>query len=212
MAEEGIDFETHNIKGTDIRVRKPVPRAERLLRKENLSDALTGVGNYRALERWLTQDQKRQEHNYQSTQERRNEKFSYPTYGVAIFLDVDGLGNANEEGHEVGDTLIKCVADAGKKITQRPNDAIFRRGDKSDEFIIFLPGDNLESFELLEKKYNEALLEKSGGRNFTASLALGIYGHGRSAAETIKILDKELSKEKSARGKGQHIETIFYRQ
>ena len=128
---------------------------------------------------------------------------------MAIYLDADGLGKADNEGHAIGDRLMKSLVEAGKEIARRPNDVIFRRGDRSDEIIIFLPGDNLDSFKTLERKYNEALLEKGGDRKFTASLAFGIYGQGRSAEETIKILDEALSKKKAGREKGQHIDTIF---
>lgn len=179
------------------------------LEQQSLVDPLTGVGNFRALEKWLSMDENNR-HSDREAVERRLADAAYPNYGVAIFIDADGLGEANKFGHDYGDTLLKAVASSGLEISKRPLDVICRRGEGSDEFVIFLPGDSSKDFKVLEKHFNEALNKKTGSQNFSASLAFGEYGLGKTARETVKELDEKLSLEKAKRPqKGMHIESIF---
>ncbi len=195
-------FERH-IKGSQERINE--------LEKAALVDPTTGLGNFRALEKWLKEDYIRQENKKKGLLERRKTGELYPTFGVAIYIDADGLGEANKISHAYGDKLLQTVAKATGAISNRPLDVVFRRGDKSDEFIIFLPGENKEEFGNLEQKFNKAMREKSAEDNFSVSMVFGEYGYNnRSAGETIEILDKILSNAKSKRPKGEHVPTIIF--
>jgi diguanylate cyclase (GGDEF)-like protein len=191
---------------------KEVAVAERDIYKDlSLTDPMTGVGNERALKQFFDQDERRQQYK---ARERRGTGNLYPAFGLMIYLDADGLTQANKRGHEFGDELLAKVADAGKEIAHRPNDLIFRRGSEgADEFIIILPGENLDHMEQLEVRYLQALKSKSTDNEITASLAIGSYGLGRSARQTAEVLDKKLSVAKDKRAqKGMHVETIYLKE
>lgn len=172
-------------------------------------DTATGLSSFRALNEWLDKDEARQKNEPQLSHEHRKTDTSYPTFGVIICLDADGLGEANKLGHEEGDSLLKCIADAGMDVANRPNDQIFRRGDKADEIIIILPGVTDQDFESLKDKIEKGILEKRGQKNYSASMILGIYGDGISARQSIGELDRRLSAAKAEREKGAHLDPIF---
>jgi len=179
------------------------------LEEENKIDELTGAGNLRALDEWLDRDEKMQYDKKNNHLERRKTGELYPTFGVMIFLDADGLGEENKKGHSHGNVLLQNIVAAASGITHRPLDVVFRKGDAADEFVICLPGDLEDSFVPLADAFNKSLREVSGENNFTASLAFGEYGNGVTAKDTLARLDSLLSKEKAGRPKGVHIDTIF---
>jgi GGDEF domain-containing protein len=172
-------------------------------------DTVTGLSSFRALNEWLDKDEERQKNQPELSEEHRKTEGSYPTFGVIVCMDADGLGNANELGHEEGDRLLNCIADAGREVAHRPNDQIFRRGDKSDEIIIILPGVTDQDFESLNKIIENQILEKRGSKNYSASMIFGTYGKGKSARLSLSEIDKLLSAAKAKREKGVHLDPIF---
>jgi diguanylate cyclase (GGDEF)-like protein len=65
--------------------------------------------------------------------------------GVAIMIDVDNLKRINDvAGHAAGDAAIRAVANAVRNRI-RADDLLFRWG--GDEFLVIVPGSNLELVE-----------------------------------------------------------------
>ncbi|QXC62112.1 bifunctional diguanylate cyclase/phosphodiesterase [Aquihabitans sp. G128] len=89
----------------------------------SLHDALTGLPNRRLLVDWLVDDIARSQ--------RENSQ------AAVLFVDLDRFKYVNDtHGHEVGDRLMRAVADRLKKVT-RPEDRLIRFG--GDEFVLLLP-------------------------------------------------------------------------
>jgi len=125
-----------------------------------------------------------------------------------VLLDIDDFKNINEsKGHDIGDLLIRLVADEIRKITQEP-DEIARIG--GDEFVILVRGVH-EKQRLLEViRENAAQIRKSfflGGETFfvTFSAGIAIYpDHGRDFISLIRNADLALVTAKQ-RGKSQIV-------
>jgi diguanylate cyclase (GGDEF)-like protein len=176
---------------------------------ENRTDIKTGVKNQRDLEEWLDRDERLHETAKKKSDERRKVAPQPILHGVMLFLDADGLGEANKLGHDKGDSLLKTVATAGKDLASRADDEVWRRGDNSDEFIIALPGASFKDFERIEQKFEDAMQKRSAGKAFSASIVMGSYGYTTTARERLMQLDQVLSAAKARVGKGVHIDTIF---
>ena len=108
----------------DDSIRRETGRATGRLRKEVHTDALTGIGNRRALDEHLGRmfDEARQ----------RGEPLA------ALVIDVDRFKPINDDlGHSVGD---ECLAFLGRILggNLRGRDRAFRTG--GDEFLVLMPG------------------------------------------------------------------------
>jgi diguanylate cyclase (GGDEF)-like protein len=92
----------------------------------SLHDALTGLPNRRLLADWLAADiQRSQEHNAQA---------------AVLFVDLDRFKYVNDtHGHEVGDRLMRAVADRLRTMLG-DRDRLIRFG--GDEFVLLCPGLN----------------------------------------------------------------------
>lgn len=172
-------------------------------------DPLTGLGNRAALDNWLSLDEMLRSDQHLATAERRKEHVSPILRGTLVFVDVDGLGEANKRSHEYGDQLLKSVADAVGEMAGRIDDVSFRRGDKSDEMIAALPGASSKDWNALDLKFQDALQRISKGKAFSASLIFGEYGNSTTARARLHQLDEVFSEAKAKAGKGVHIDTIF---
>ena len=108
----------------DESIRRETGRATGKLRKEVHTDALTGIGNRRALEEHLGR--------MLDDAGRRGESLA------AVVIDVDRFKPINDRlGHSVGD---ECLAFLGKILSGslRGHDRAFRSG--GDEFVVLMPG------------------------------------------------------------------------
>lgn len=120
-----------------------------------------------------------------------------------VMLDLDHFKTINDEyGHTVGDavlvTTVRCI-----KNMLRSYDRIYRYG--GEEFIICMPGTNLEQGHHIADRMREAIadqnisIDKSSQiLHVTASFGIAILAETRSVEESIDRADKALYEAKSA--------------
>ena len=176
-------------------------------------DALTGVGNARGQELFFQEDERRQE-AVKNVKERRGTGPIYTTFGVILYMDVDGLKEANYVSRKNGDKLLIRVADAAREVAERPDDRVFRQGgDGADEFAVVLPGSTQDDMDKIVAKFNAAMEGSGEEATASASLALGSYGNGQTMRELVAELDQLLGEAKKNRDiRGSHVGPIFLRQ
>lgn len=174
-------------------------------------DALTGVGNVRAQENFFIEDEKRQSAFRKSVERRKDPP--YPAFGLILYIDVDGLKKANDISRETGNTLLKRVVQATGVLAKRVLDKVYRQGgDGGDEFAVILPGDTEERMREVVSIFEKALKEMNTDMKVTASLAIGTYGNGKTARESVTELDNALKESKDKRKqRGAHVNTVFLR-
>jgi diguanylate cyclase (GGDEF)-like protein len=113
---------------------------QRRLLQYSYQDALTGVGNRRAIKEF----------------EKEGLDTSRP-YGF-IMCDINGLKTVNDkEGHEIGDMMIINVASCLSEIFEREN--VYRLG--GDEFAVYTEDENRQLFEEKIEKF-KTLSEERG--------------------------------------------------
>lgn len=156
-----------------------------LLSKKAFQDALTGALNREGFNR-RTEELMR---DYE------------PSHCTALFMiDLDNFKQVNDRlGHQVGDLVLRQVADALRSAF-RATDAVGRIG--GDEFMVLLTGSFTAAF--LEKKAAELLqcMQMSVGsrRQIAISVSIGVaYGWGRTSFEKLyRISDQALYSAKKA--------------
>jgi diguanylate cyclase (GGDEF)-like protein len=123
-------------------------------------DALTGVGNYRALQERLWQETARHS--------RRKRKFAL------LALDLDGFKAVNEtQGHLVGD-LVLAVVGGMLGLEVRAEDMVFRPG--GDEFSVLAPETSRKEAGNLADRLETSLSGiKAGDVRLTATVGTAIY-------------------------------------
>ncbi|MDP5146606.1 transporter substrate-binding domain-containing protein [Shewanella sp. ULN5] len=142
-------------------------------------DNVTGLANRTLLEQELALAK--------SSHDKSNKKFAI------LFIDLDGFKVVNDEhGHDVGDQLLKVIADILKRAI-RTTDFVARFG--GDEFVILL--NNLESVEHA-KRLADSVLKKLLQINaiddkpvqISASIGIAMYpDDGTSSDELLKCSD-----------------------
>ncbi len=149
-------------------------------------DSLTGLANRRLLHDRLEEAialAKRYEH----------------LVGV-LFLDVDRFKFINDSlGHDIGDKLIKKIANVLKSVV-RESDTISRLG--GDEFVIVLPHlEGVEAAETVAKKINTVMKQPFNVADHTlfATMSIGIAvypNHSSCKDEVIKYADAAMYRAK----------------
>ena len=104
-------------------LRKAMDETESTLKKDALTDALTGAANRRAFDKEVA---------------RRLSEVMCPEHNLALILiDIDFFKNFNDRyGHQTGDAILKQVAQVFQKVT-RDTDLMARYG--GEEFGVVLP-------------------------------------------------------------------------
>ncbi|MCP3660103.1 MAG: diguanylate cyclase [Bacteroidetes bacterium] len=133
------------------------------MRKQVETDEMTGVHNKIFLQRL--------------TNESVSESLKSGQSVTYLMLDADDFKLFNNFGYDVGDKVLKSIADALKNIT-RPHDYLCRFG--GEEFLIIAPDTNLKEGETLAKRIVEyfktdpSLQELGKQYNKQISLSIGV--------------------------------------
>ena len=167
-------------------LRERLTTAMAALEQDALSDALTGVGNYRLLDGLL---------GYELTRHRRNGR----PLSIAV-IDLDGFKEVNDTlGHPVGDQLLRQVADTLAQ-TVRDQDTVVRQG--GDEFCVLAPEtDADEAAQLIERIKHDLSCIVANGMPVSASAGAATFPQDATTGEMLlaqadheQRLDKALSR------------------
>ena len=137
---------------------KPVLQSKILtevLQKSNMIDGLTGLYNRKYLDNFMD-----------------NEAKEYDSFAIAM-IDIDYFKKVNDTyGHNIGDTVLKSLANVFKKSIGK-NDIAFRFG--GEEFIIFMPDCSKAKDTIIKLKDNfENTKYEVDGNSFNKTLSAGI--------------------------------------
>jgi diguanylate cyclase (GGDEF)-like protein len=145
-------------------------------------DALTGVGNYRALMERLDHETRRHA--------RRRREFA------VLILDLDNFKEVNDtQGHLVGDAVLTTVGSM-IDVQVRAEDGIFRQG--GDEFSVVAPETGPRQARLLASRIERAVNGlTSGSVRISASIGHAVYPHhGSEPGELLEAADRDLRSQK----------------
>lgn len=169
--------------------------SERQLQAHALTDALTGLGNRRALEEAL-----RSEHAHA-------QRHAGTTYAVAM-ADLDRFKRVNDTyGHDVGDQVLREVA-RRMQAALRADDRLGRWG--GEEFLLLLRGANeTQAFEAAEK-LREAIAGQPidtsvGPLPVTVSLGVAVLRGETSPERVVTRSDQALYAAKTAGRNRTHV-------
>jgi len=145
-------------------------------------DALTGIYNRAAL--------------YDIYDLLSKKPYFYPL-GLIIF-DIDNFKRINDTyGHNIGDIVLKKVADIAKK-TLRRGDIFARWG--GEEFVVLLPRSDLEAARKVAEKLRKAIeslkIPEIGNQKVTASFGVTVIKPGERLEEAIFRADMALYRAK----------------
>jgi diguanylate cyclase (GGDEF)-like protein len=145
----------------------------------SLHDSLTGLLNRRALVGTL------------ALENRRMHRHHHPL--TLAYIDLDDFKHVNDRfGHDVGDRLLRTLADAMKN-TVRSTDFVARLG--GDEFVVFLPETNQEAAKSAIAKLQEKLLQESRSLDHPVTFSIGTVTFPTplaTAAEMIRAADEAM--------------------
>ena len=144
-----------------------------------LTDALTGLGNRRALERDLARAML------------RSRRLHHPL--TLLFMDVDDLKQVNDRfGHAAGDDLLRKVAAVIRSCSREGVDGGFRVG--GDEFVVIALTD-LAGADVLSGRVAEAFKARSP---YASTLSVGgvEWDGAMSAGELLTQADRLMYRDK----------------
>lgn len=177
-----------------------VATAKARLQELAVRDDLTGLFNFRYLHTRLHEEFK------------RAERYREPL--ACAMIDVDGFKGFNDQyGHEVGDIVIKLVADRLKDAL-REIDVVARYG--GDEFLIILPSTHFSGALTVADRTWRSVGEKPfdvGGRELPVTCSIGVALYPSrdvgSKDELLRAADAALYQ---AKGDGRNRICVFQHQ
>lgn len=158
------------------------------LRRDALSDPVTGVANRRSL---LARA------DYEIARHRRGGR-SF----ALVMLDLDGFKQLNDRfGHAAGDDLLRDVAGSLRR-AMRAQDTVARFG--GDEFCVLAPETDQRGTERLAAKVTQAVRDVSVGVETVAgSVGVAVFPQdGGSALGLMQVADERLLAAKRRRPQG----------
>jgi diguanylate cyclase (GGDEF)-like protein len=163
-----------------------VRRRSRELESQANTDALTGLGNLRQLQRSIAQMLE------------INKRYGHP-FGL-LLMDVDGLKRVNDaHGHQAGDRVLMQVAMALRR-SIRTVDVAARLG--GDEFCVLAPQQEAEAAVKLGERLAAAVGEEVAAPDDPpVSLSIGVVScpeHGSEAEVLIDSADRAMYRAKAA--------------
>jgi diguanylate cyclase (GGDEF)-like protein len=163
-----------------------VRRRSRELESQANTDALTGLGNLRHLQKQIA--------NMLELQKR----YGHP-FGL-LLMDIDGLKRVNDaHGHPAGDRVLMQVAMALRR-SIRSVDVAARLG--GDEFCVLAPEQEAEAATTLAQRLATAVEEEVAGPDEPqVGLSIGVVscpGHGEDAETLIDAADRAMYRAKAA--------------
>jgi diguanylate cyclase (GGDEF)-like protein len=153
-------------------------RERDILRRDALSDPVTGAANRRSL---LVRA------DYEIARHRRAGR-SF----ALVMLDLDGFKQLNDRfGHAAGDDLLRDVAGALRR-SMRAQDTVARFG--GDEFCLLAPETDQRGTERLAAKVTQAVREVTVGMETVGgSVGVAVFPtDGTSAVELMRVADEHL--------------------
>ncbi len=170
-------------------VRRAWARLDQLERERNEArkDALTGLGNRRAIEEWL-------DGACLDALHRGGEL-------AVMLVDLDHFKRVNDTfGHPAGDDVLQHAAVCFRGHL-RPTDRVCRWG--GDEFLIALPGAGARTATTIANRLREAFASDARARGCTMTIGIADLeslapGGGAGAAELIALADECLLGAKQA--------------
>jgi len=143
-------------------------------KQKSLIDPLTGAANWRYFEEFT---------NKELARLRRNKKSM-----TLAYIDLDNFKHINDQlGHDVGDELLKTIAD----IIQghlRPSDMLSRLG--GDEFAILLSEAQFSDASVVLQRLNESVLSEMKSRGWPVTLSIGAVTYSILPASITPVLKK----------------------
>jgi diguanylate cyclase (GGDEF)-like protein len=145
----------------------------------SVTDALTGLGNYRSFESALGREIER------ATRFTRS-------LGL-LMIDLDRFKSVNDEyGHQVGNDVLVEVADR-LRAEVREVDVVARYG--GEEFVVVLPESDAEGAGHTADRICAAIQQqtfRAGGHNLAVTVSIGVAvfpEHGQNAADLVRAAD-----------------------
>jgi diguanylate cyclase (GGDEF)-like protein len=147
-------------------------RHEARLRREAMSDAVTGVANRRSLERRLVHEIGRVRAGHGPL--------------ALLLIDLDRFKDVNDSlGHQAGDSVLGAVA-ARLRRAVRPSDLVARLG--GDEFVVLCPGADEATAQTVAERVTATVTAELavGGHRVHPSVSVGVaVTRGEETAEAL---------------------------
>jgi len=170
------------------RLRETNARLLAELKALSRTDPLTGVGNRRAFDEALAQEQA------------RAERYRLPL--SLVLVDADHFKRVNDvHGHPAGDQVLKAIAQliAGEL---RQTDAVFRYG--GEEFAVLLPHTDVEGALDVAQRVVSAVRSRAiaaGSQRLTVTVSAGVAsGQGRALASVDLMSQADVALYAAKRG------------
>jgi diguanylate cyclase (GGDEF)-like protein len=162
--------------------------AQRTIRGQAATDALTGLANRRLLEQQLTRERSRAERGHAPL--------------AVVMADIDHFKRVNDtHGHSAGDEVLKELAQRFRA-QARDIDVVARYG--GEEFLFLLPGTDPEGARRFAERVRQAVAQTPvtlvNGQTLTVTVSLGVSAYSRDADSVdglIACADRSLYRAKA---------------
>ena len=187
--------EVHYYQFTYIMINANIPGSDMLAGFKNVDDIVASAKERQDLEILATTDIMTGILNRGTGERKVSEAMTNGRKGMLCILDVDKFKDINDDyGHNVGDKVIRGIADALKRVF-RDEDIIFRLG--GDEYALYIMDlmDEGMAKELMERFFNEISkidIPELDGRQICVSAGAAFFKEGdkHSFEDLYKLADR----------------------